>query len=164
MVVFGVIIGNIDGNIIDFVVFGILYGLVIKWYLVLVVVVIWFVVYYVIFCFVIICFNLKMLGCDIDIVVSVEKVVVGIIGKFGYNVLVILVVFGGVENIVLLDNCIICLCLLVYDMSKVDVVVLKVYCVIGVVQFNQYNLQVVIGLQVQLVKDEMVMLMNIVQV
>lgn len=133
MFVFGVIIGNIDGNIIDFVVFGILYGLLIKWYMVLVVVVIWFVVYYVIFCFVIICFNLKILGCDSEVVSLIEKVVVGVLGKLGYNVFVIFEVLGGVDNIVSFDNCIICLCLFVKDMLFVNVQVLKDNWVIGVV-------------------------------
>ncbi|EIG1131898.1 hypothetical protein HF809_000572 [Salmonella enterica] len=45
----------------------------------------------------------------------------------------------------------------------VDVQALKDNRAIGVVQLNQHNLQVVIGPQVQSVKDEMVGLMNTVQ-
>ncbi|ECA2865802.1 PTS maltose transporter subunit IIBC, partial [Salmonella enterica subsp. enterica serovar Corvallis] len=44
-----------------------------------------------------------------------------------------------------------------------DVQALKDNRAIGVVQLNQHNLQVVIGPQVQSVKDEMVGLMNTVQ-
>ena len=163
MSVLGVTIGNTDGNIIDFVVFGILHGLSTKWYMVPVVAAIWFVVYYVIFRFAITRFNLKTPGRDIDTAASVEKAVAGTIGKSGYNVPAILAALGGAENIVSLDNCITRLRLSVHDMSKVDAAALKAHRAIGVVQLNQHNLQVVIGPQVQSVKDEMATLMNTVQ-
>ncbi len=163
MAVLGVTIGNTDGNIIDFVVFGILHGLATKWYLVPVVAAIWFAVYYAIFRFAITRFNLKTPGRDIDTAASVEKAVAGTIGKSGYNVPAILAALGGAENIVSLDNCITRLRLSVHDMSKVDAAALKAHRAIGVVQLNQHNLQVVIGPQVQSVKDEMATLMNTVQ-
>ena len=75
----------------------------------------------------------------------------------------ILAALGGAENIVSLDNCITRLRLSVHDMSKVDAAALKAHRAIGVVQLNQHNLQVVIGPQVQSVKDEMATLMNTVQ-
>jgi glucose-like phosphotransferase system IIB component len=84
-------------------------------------------------------------------------------GKSGYNVPAILAALGGAENIVSLDNCITRLRLSVNDMSKVDSAALKANRAIGVVQLNQHNLQVVIGPQVQSVKDEMAVLMNTVQ-
>ncbi|HBW3983073.1 PTS maltose transporter subunit IICB [Klebsiella pneumoniae] len=155
--------GTTDGNIIDFVVFGILHGLATKWYLVPVVAAIWFAVYYAIFRFAITRFNLKTPGRDIDTAASVEKAVAGTIGKSGYNVPAILAALGGAENIVSLDNCITRLRLSVHDMSKVDAAALKAHRAIGVVQLNQHNLQVVIGPQVQSVKDEMATLMNTVQ-
>ncbi|PLL57635.1 PTS sugar transporter subunit IIBC [Klebsiella pneumoniae] len=163
MAVLGVTIGNTDGNIIDFVVFGILHGLATKWYLVPVVAAIWFAAYYAIFRFAITRFNLKTPGRDIDTAASVEKAVAGTIGKSGYNVPAILAALGGAENIVSLDNCITRLRLSVHDMSKVDAAALKAHRAIGVVQLNQHNLQVVIGPQVQSVKDEMATLMNTVQ-
>lgn len=49
------------------------------------------------------------------------------------------------------------------DMSLVNVQALKDNRAIGVVQLNQHNLQVVIGPQVQSVKDEMAGLMRTVQ-
>ncbi|AGS29504.1 PTS maltose transporter subunit IIBC [Salmonella enterica subsp. enterica serovar 4,[5],12:i:-] len=49
------------------------------------------------------------------------------------------------------------------DMSFVDVQALKDNHATGIVQLNQHNLQVIIGPQVQSVKDEMVGLMNTVQ-
>lgn len=163
MAVLGVTIGNTDGNIIDFVVFGILHGLATKWYLVPVVAAIWFAAYYAIFRFAITRFNLKTPGRDIDTAASVEKAVAGTIGKSGYNVPAILAALGGADNIVSLDNCITRLRLSVHDMSKVDAAALKAHRAIGVVQLNQHNLQVVIGPQVQSVKDEMATLMNTVQ-
>jgi PTS system IIB component/PTS system IIC component len=48
----------------------------------------------------------------------------------------------------------------VADMSKVDDAALKANGAIGVVHLNQTNLQVVIGPQVQSVKDEMAHLMS----
>ncbi|MBE1848819.1 PTS maltose transporter subunit IICB, partial [Escherichia coli] len=163
MSVLGVTIGNTDGNIIDFVVFGILHGLSTKWYMVPVVAAIWFVVYYIIFRFAITRFNLKTPGRDSEVASSIEKAVAGAPGKSGYNVPAILEALGGADNIVSLDNCITRLRLSVKDMSLVNVQALKDNRAIGVVQLNQHNLQVVIGPQVQSVKDEMVGLMRTVQ-
>lgn len=163
MSVLGVTIGNTDGNIIDFVVFGILHGLSTKWYMVPVVAAIWFVVYYVIFRFAITRFNLKTPGRDSEVASSIEKAVAGAPGKSGYNVPAILEALGGADNIVSLDNCITRLRLSVKDMSLVNVQALKDNRAIGVVQLNQHNLQVVIGPQVQSVKDEMAGLMHTVR-
>jgi len=163
MAVLGVTIGNTDGNVIDFVVFGILHGLSTKWYLVPVVAAIWFAVYYGIFRFAITRFNLKTPGRDTDAATSVEQAVAGTIGKSGYNTPAILAALGGADNITSLDNCITRLRLSVADMSKVDTNALKANRAIGVVQLNQHNLQVVIGPQVQSVKDELATLMRTVE-
>ena len=66
-----------------------------------------------------------------------------------------LAALGGAENIVSLDNCITRLRMSVKDMALVDSAALKNLRAIGVVQLNQHNLQVVIGPQVQSVKDEL---------
>jgi PTS system maltose and glucose-specific IIC component len=163
MAVLGVTIGNTDGNVIDFVVFGILHGLATKWYLVPVVAAIWFAVYYAIFRFAITRFNLNTPGRDIDTAVTVEQAVAGVTGKSGYNTPAILAALGGADNITSLDNCITRLRLSVKDMSLVDTNALKANRAIGVVQVNQHNLQVVIGPQVQSVKDELVTLMRTVE-
>ncbi|MEX0578031.1 glucose PTS transporter subunit EIIB, partial [Enterobacter cloacae subsp. cloacae] len=163
MAVLGVTIGNTDGNVIDFVVFGILHGLSTKWYLVPVVAAIWFVVYYGIFRFAITRFNLKTPGRDAETATSVEQAVAGTVGKSGYNTPAILAALGGADNITSLDNCITRLRLSVADMSKVDTNALKANRAIGVVQLNQHNLQVVIGPQVQSVKDELATLMRTVE-
>lgn len=162
MAVLGVTIGNTDGNIIDFVVFGMLHGLATKWYMVPVVAAIWFAGYYAIFRFAITRWNIKTPGRDVDTAPAAEKVA-GAVGKSGYNVPAILAALGGADNIVTLDNCITRLRLSVKDMSLVDSAALKANRAIGVVQLNQHNLQVVIGPQVQSVKDEMASLMNTVQ-
>ncbi|CAH5242501.1 PTS system maltose-specific EIICB component, partial [Enterobacter cloacae] len=154
---------NTDGNVIDFVVFGILHGLSTKWYLVPVVAAIWFAVYYGIFRFAITRFNLKTPGRDTDTAISVEQAVAGTVGKSGYNTPAILAALGGADNITSLDNCITRLRLSVADMSKVDTNALKANRAIGVVQLNQHNLQVVIGPQVQSVKEELATLMRTVE-
>ena len=143
---------NTDGNVIDFVVFGILHGLSTKWYLVPVVAAIWFAVYYGIFRFAITRFNLKTPGRDVETATSVEQAVAGTVGKSGYNTPAILAALGGTR-----------LRLSVADMSKVDTNALKANRAIGVVQLNQHNLQVVIGPQVQSVKDELATLMRTVE-
>ncbi|MBW2958261.1 MULTISPECIES: maltose/glucose-specific PTS transporter subunit IIBC [Hafnia] len=156
MSMLGVTIGNTDGNIIDFVVFGILHGLQTKWYLVPVVAAIWFVVYYAIFRFAITRFNIKTPGRDVDNSATSEKSAKNASSsKSGYDVPGILTALGGAENIVSLDNCITRLRLSVKDMSLVDDATLKNLRAIGVVHLNEHNLQVVIGPQVQSVKDEL---------
>ena len=65
------------------------------------------------------------------------------------------------ENITSLDNCLTRLRLTLADMSKVDDAALKANGAIGVVHLNQTSLQVVIGPQVQSVKDELSHLMNV---
>ncbi|MFK3659327.1 maltose/glucose-specific PTS transporter subunit IIBC [Scandinavium sp. NPDC088450] len=163
MAVLGVTIGNTDGNIIDFVVFGILHGLATKWYLVPVVAAIWFVAYYAIFRFAITRFNIKTPGRDTDTSSAVETAVAGVAGKSGYNSPAILAALGGADNISSLDNCLTRLRLSVIDMSKVDDAALKANRAIGVIKLNQTSLQVVIGTQVQSVKDEIASLMHSVE-
>lgn len=162
MSVLGVTIGNTDGNIIDFFVFGVLHGLSTKWYMVPVVAAVWFAGYYAIFRFAITRFNIKTPGRDIE-TTTAEKPVGGHTGKSGYNVPAILAALGGSDNISTLDNCITRLRLSVKDMSLVDTAALKANRAIGVVKLNEHNLQVVIGPQVQSVKDEMVGLMRTVE-
>jgi len=164
MAVLGVTIGNTDGNVIDFVVFGILHGLSTKWYMVPVVAGVWFAVYYGIFRFAITRFNIKTPGRDPEMATAgSEKTAPVVTGKSGYNVPAILNALGGAKNIVSLDNCITRLRLSVKDMDKVNPDALKANRAIGVIQLNAHNLQVVIGTQVQSVKDEMVVLMNTVE-
>ncbi len=153
MSVLGVTIGNTDGNLIDFVVFGILHGTATKWYLVPVVAAIWFVAYYLIFRFAIQHFNIKTPGRESETTPNAAPAPSG--SKSGYNVPVILNALGGAANIITLDNCITRLRLSVHDMSLVDDATLKANRAIGVVHLNEHNLQVVIGPQVQSVKDEL---------
>lgn len=158
MALLGVTIGNTDGNIIDFVVFGILHGTATKWYWVPVVAGIWFVAYYMIFRFAIQHFNIKTPGRENETAASsnAEKAAGGTVtGKSGYNSPAILTALGGANNIVSLDNCITRLRMSVKDMTLVDKEALKANRAIGVIQLNDHNLQVVIGPQVQSVKDEL---------
>lgn len=155
MALLGVTIGNTDGNIIDFVVFGILHGTATKWYLVPLVAAIWFAAYYAIFRFAILRFNIKTPGRDSDNASSAAHAPSGTVGQSGYNVPAILTALGGAGNIVSLDNCITRLRLSVADISKVDDAALKENRAIGVVRLNAHSLQVVIGPQVQSVKDEL---------
>lgn len=149
-----VTIGNTDGNIIDFLVFGVLQGTATKWYLVPVVAAIWFVVYYSVFRFAILKFNLKTPGRDVDTAEVDKALEATFINESGKGAAV-LAALGGKDNISALDNCITRLRLSVKDMSLVDDAKLKAHGALGVVKLDQHNLQVVIGTQVHLVKNEM---------
>jgi len=155
MSILNVTIGNTDGNVIDFVVFGILHGTGTKWYWVPVMATIWFGVYFLIFRFFILRFNIKTPGREIENQQSNEDPSHISLGKSGYNIVAILKALGGADNIVSLDNCITRLRLSVKDIRLVDDNILKANKAIGVVRLNEHNLQVVIGPQVQLVKDEL---------
>ena len=160
MAVLGVTIGNTDGNIIDFVVFGILHGLSTKWYMEPVVAAIWFVVYYVIFRFAITRFNLKTPGRDIDTAASVEKAVAGTIGKSGYNVPAILAALGGADNIESINNCATRLRIALVDMAKTQSDdVFKALGAHGVVRRGN-GIQVIVGLHVPQVRDQLENLMK----
>lgn len=92
------------GGLIDFLLFGVLLGCIVWWWVIIVGFVL-VVIYYFGFCFVICKWNLKIFGCEVvNVNDGVGKVEVG---EFFCEVLV---VFGGKENIVFLDVCIICLC------------------------------------------------------
>lgn len=158
MGILDVTIGNTDGNLIDFVVLGVLQGTKTNWYLVPIVAGIWFVVYYAIFRFAINRFNIPTPGREKDDNMQDESntsAAVTNAGSSGYNSEGILAALGGKENIVSLDNCITRLRLSVRDMSIVDDAKLKAFRALGVVKLNEHNLQVVIGTQVQSVKDEL---------
>ncbi len=149
-----VTIGNTDGNIIDFLVFGVLQGTGTKWYLVPLVSLLWFAVYYGLFKFTILKFDLKTPGRETDTVQldgELEAAFIQDSGKGG----AILAALGGKENILSLDNCITRLRISVEDMEKVDAAKLKSYGALGVIKLDAHNLQVVIGTQVHLVKNEM---------
>ena len=72
----------------------------------------------------------------------------------GYKGDIILAALGGADNLVSLDNCITRLRLSVNDMSLVNDAVLKANGALGVVKLDAHNLQVVIGPQVHMVKNE----------
>lgn len=157
----GVTIGNTDGNIIDFVVFGILHGLGTKWYWVPAIAALWFTLYYLLFRFAIVRFNIKTPGRDVDTPQFEKTLTAAGSGRSGYNTPAILAALGGIDNITALDNCLTRLRLSVVDSSRVDDAALKAHGAIGVVHLNQHSLQVVMGPQVQSVKDELSALMNL---
>lgn len=149
----GVTIGNTDGNIIDFVVFGVLHGTATKWYWIPLIAAIWFAIYFFLFRFYILKFNVKTPGRETKS--SDQGQSSSTKTKSGYNSDQILTALGGSANIVSLDNCITRLRMSVADMSLVDEALLKENKALGIIKLNDHNLQVIIGPQVQLVKDEL---------
>jgi PTS system maltose and glucose-specific IIC component len=155
----GVTIGNTDGNLIDLLVFGVLQGTATKWYLVPLVAAIWFVVYYSVFRFAIVRFNLQTPGREMESN-DASQPASKRAGSSGYNGEVILDALGGTNNILALDNCITRLRMSVQDMSLVNDKVLKANGAIGVIKLDDHNLQVVIGPQVHVVKNQLQHLMS----
>ncbi|MFC7302815.1 maltose/glucose-specific PTS transporter subunit IIBC [Streptomyces monticola] len=162
--VLGVFIGNTDGNVIDWLVFGVLQGTTTKWYLVPVIAAIWFAAYYFLFRWAIVKFNLKTPGRDEpepDAQEPEDEPADGageaapqrelIAGK--YDAVAILEAIGGPGNITSLDNCITRLRMTVEDAERVDEARLKKLGAVGVVKLDAHNVQVIIGPQVQSVKD-----------
>ncbi|QQC87679.1 maltose/glucose-specific PTS transporter subunit IIBC [Streptomyces alfalfae] len=176
--VLGVFIGNTDGNVIDWLVFGVLQGTTTKWYLVPVIAAVWFAAYYFLFRWAITRFDLKTPGREEpeppDAVgtdeapseetgadgsgdeaaaprepVAAERELVG--GK--YDAEAMLDAIGGAGNIQSLDNCITRLRMTVQDAALVDEARLKKLGAVGVMKLDAHNVQVVIGPQVQSVKD-----------
>jgi len=159
----GVFIGNIDGNVIDLVVFGVMQGTQTRWYIIVLLSVIWFAVYYVLFRWVITRFNLATPGRDQVVADEGESSLVDAAPMAGaapvrlvagkYDPVAILAALGGAENVQSLDNCITRLRMVVSDASLLDEARLKKLGAVGVIKLDDHNVQVVIGTQVQAVKD-----------
>lgn len=143
-----VAIGNTDGNLIDFIVFGVLQGFRTKWYLVIPVGVIWFIIYYFVFKYVILKFDLKTPGREKA--TDNSEIKLG-----GFDAERLLKALGDKENIVSLDNCITRLRLVVNDMGLINEEEIKATGAIAIVKLDEYNLQVVIGPQVHVVKNKL---------
>ena len=111
-----------------------------------------------VFKFAILKFNLKTPGREAEEAVVSEEAETILATEGGKGGL-ILAALGGAQNITSLDNCITRLRLTVADMSLVDDAKLKSYGALGVVKLDEHSLQVVIGTQVHLVKNEMQSLM-----
>ena len=139
---------------IDFLVFGVLQGAKTKWYLVPVVAGIWFVIYYVIFRFAIMRFNLMTPGREAVVAGAEAEQPTQATTSVSERSRNILAALGGKENLVTLDNCITRLRLSIADMSLVDDAKLKANGALGVIKLDEHNLQVVIGAQVHVVKEE----------
>lgn len=148
-----VAIGNTDGNLIDFVVFGVLQGFRTKWYLVIPVGIIWFIIYYVVFRYAIVKYDLKTPGRGE--VSSESDIKLG-----GYDTERLLRALGGKENIVSLDNCITRLRLVVKNIEAINEEEIKATGAIAVVKLDATNLQVIIGPQVHVVKNNLDKLMK----
>ncbi|GAA1927902.1 maltose/glucose-specific PTS transporter subunit IIBC [Streptomyces durmitorensis] len=173
--VLGVFIGNTDGNVIDWLVFGVLQGTTTKWYLIPVIAAVWFAVYYFLFRWAIVRFDLKTPGRDepaaeeadaegSDPVAAEESGTEEaprelIAGK--YDAVAILKAIGGAENIQSLDNCITRLRMTVADAEQVDEARLKKLGAVGVIKLDAHNVQVIIGPQVQSVKDAIASLVGV---
>ncbi|MFG2224474.1 maltose/glucose-specific PTS transporter subunit IIBC [Streptomyces sp. NPDC048644] len=180
--VLGVRIGNTDGNLIDLFVFGVLQGTTTKWYLVPVIAAVWFGGYYVLFRWAIKRFDLRTPGREepdepdegaADGASGPAPSASGpadgprtgdqappaaplVAGK--YDPAAILAALGGADNVRSLDNCITRLRTSVADAGLLDEARLKKLGAVGVVTLDRHTVQVIIGPQVQSVKDAIALL------
>ncbi len=111
------------------------------------------------FRFAILRFNIKTPGRESDETPVAEELE-GLVLTEGSKGGLILAALGGSANITSLDNCITRLRLTVEDISLVNEAKLKSYGALGVVKLDEHSLQVVIGTQVHIVKNEMQSLMT----
>ncbi|MGL4394588.1 MAG: maltose/glucose-specific PTS transporter subunit IIBC [Brevinema sp.] len=149
-----VTIGNTDGNFIDFVVFGMLQGLQTKWLLVLPVGAMWFAAYYFVFRWAILKWDIKTPGREDNAVEGDEPSSIK-----NYAAEKMLQGLGGKDNIVTLDNCITRLRMTVKDMSLINDDLIKEAGALNIVKLDDTNLQVIIGPQVHVVKNQLLKLM-----
>lgn len=141
----GVTIGNTDGSALDLLIFGIMQGWQTKWYLIIPIGLIWSAIYFTVFYWYIKKYDIKPPGRDEVDDIQIAK----------HDPAVILSALGGKENIVSLDNCVTRLRLVVHDMGKLQEKILKQAGALSVVKIDEHSVQVIIGAQVQTVKDNL---------
>lgn len=144
-----VTVGNTDGNVIDFLIFGVLQGTQTKWPIIIVIGIIWFFIYYFVFKYAIIKLDLKTPGREENFVANENKKTIK-----NYAAEKILQGLGGKDNIVSLDNCITRLRLVVKNMDLLQDDLIKEGGAINVMRLDDTNVQVIIGPQVHIVKNQ----------
>ncbi|MBM7840676.1 PTS system N-acetylglucosamine-specific IIC component [Alkalihalobacillus xiaoxiensis] len=114
--------------------------------------------YYVLFRFLIVKFNLMTPGREPEgegLDISEETTETAGSSQMAVMASTIYQALGGDDNVVSIDNCVTRLRLEVRDMTKVDQAKIKSTGVPGINVVSNYNIQVVVGTQVQFVADEM---------
>ena len=113
-----------------------------------------FIVFYVVFRLAIVKFDLKTPGREDDDI-EAEKSAVLANDDFTAVAVTVLEGLGGKDNITSLDNCITRLRLEVKDYTKVDEKKIKSSGISGVIRPSKTSVQVIVGMKVQFVADEM---------
>ena len=113
-----------------------------------------FIVFYVVFRLAIVKFDLKTPGREDDDI-EAEKSAVLANDDFTAVAVTVLEGLGGKDNITSLDNCITRLRLEVKDYTKVDEKKIKSSGISGVIRHSKTSVQVIVGMKVQFVADEM---------
>ena len=171
-----VTIGNTDGNLIDLFVFGILQGTRTRWYMVIPIGIIWFFLYYFTFKFVILKFDLhtpgrmsealdqapeaspakpiNSKGTTVKDQLKVTENINSEDAKFA-KAATILEALGGQDNLLSLDNCITRLRIVLKNIDLIDEAKIKTTGSLGIVKLDKQNLQIVYGVQVHVIKDQL---------
>lgn len=145
-----VTVGNTDGNLIDLFIFGVLQGLQTKWYLIVLVGIAWFAIYYFLFKFMILKFDLKTPGRALATTNNESSKT----SLKNYAAEKMLEGLGGKENILSLDNCLTRLRISVKDSSIIQKDMLIEAGAINLVILDKSNVQVIVGPQVHIVKNQ----------
>lgn len=153
----GIVIGNTDGGVIDWIIFGMMQGNYTKWYLLIPIGIVWAAIYFFVFRWYILKHDIKTPGRELVSANELDSdgkpnIKVFTKGNGLYDPQIILDALGGKDNIETLDNCVTRLRLQVVDKSVIDKDTLKKAGALGVVELDDYNIQVIIGAQVQTVK------------
>ncbi|TYS13325.1 PTS sugar transporter [Rossellomorea vietnamensis] len=110
------------------------------------------VLYFVIFYFMIIKFNLKTPGREVEVEGEFSP---GAVGNYKEMAEKYLAALGGKENLISIDNCVTRLRLVVEDTGLVNEPELKGLGAKGVIKLNQKDLQVVVGTDVEFLANEL---------
>ncbi len=152
--ILGATIGNIQGGVLDWLIFGVLQGLETKWYLYLITGPLFAAAYYFSFKFLILKYNIMTPGRGDNMLVGAieeadnSKEVS--IEQLGIDVAEGL---GGVDNILVVDNCISRLRVDVKDDSKVDEVILRKTEYLGLNKTGNNHVHVIYGGRVTKVRN-----------
>ena len=145
----GVMIGNAGGGLIDFMIFGVLRGTETKWYLNLIIGIVYAIVYYNVFKYVIVKFNVKTPGREVEDEDEVEEYQDTELGD------AVMEALGGRDNIKEIDNCISRLRVVLENTKLADDKKLKATGSLGIIKIDDHNIQVVYGTKVEKVAYEL---------
>lgn len=149
MSVLGVIVGNTGGGVIDFFIWGV-FQPGSKWYWIPIVGVFYAIIYYVVFKWYL---TRKNISIDVSEDDDEEMLAVGLDDRQKNTAMTIIEGLGGLDNIIVVNNCISRLRVDVKDMGLVNEDILKKTGSMGIVKPSETHIQVIYGPKVEKIAD-----------